>query len=82
MPTDRESATLAALEANGARRARAESEVRAARDELRDLLKRGQKLGLGVSRMCRHTHLSRDTAHRLLREKAHAKSAKKGPRNA
>ncbi len=66
---DSPASVLAALELNGDRRARAQADVRAARDELRDLLKQGQKLGLGVSRMCRTTHLSRDTAHRLLREK-------------
>jgi hypothetical protein len=63
---------LAALARNGKRRAKAADEVRAARDELRDLLADGRALGLGVAGMSKATTLSRDTAHRLLREAAAA----------
>jgi hypothetical protein len=57
-----------ALEANRERRARAEAEVAAARDQLRALLASGSKLGFDVTQMARSAGVSRDTAHRLLRD--------------
>jgi hypothetical protein len=56
-----------ALEANRERRTRADAEMRAARDELRDLLVRGQAVALDVAAMAAAAGVSRDTAHRLLR---------------
>ena len=61
-------AVPAALEANRDRRARAEHELHAARQELQGLLARGQAVALGVAAMARDAGVSRDTAHRLLRD--------------
>lgn len=56
------------LEANADRRQRAEDELKAARQELADLLLRGQGAGIQVSEMARMGAISRDTAHRILKE--------------
>ncbi len=57
-----------ALAANRERRLQAQAELQAARDELRDLLVRGQAVALDVAAMARTASVSRDTAHRLLRQ--------------
>lgn len=62
---DREQ-VLRRLEANRARRARAESEVEAARRELVELLRLGRKLGYSVTALAAAAGLSRQTAHRHL----------------
>jgi DNA-binding IclR family transcriptional regulator len=54
------------LEANRARRARADSEVEAARRELVELLRLGRKLGYSVTALAAAAGLSRQTAHRHL----------------
>ena len=64
---DREEA-LADLAANRERRARAEADLQAAREELAKLLARGQEIALDVAEMARVSGISRDTAHRRLRE--------------
>lgn len=56
------------LEANADRRQRAEDELKAARQELQELLLRGQAAGIQVSKMARMGAISRDTAHRILKE--------------
>lgn len=65
---DERDAAASALGANRERRARAETEVQAAREELRDLLVRGQAVAMDVAAMARTASVSRDTAHRLLRD--------------
>jgi hypothetical protein len=55
-----------ALEANRERRTQAE--MQAARAEMSRLLARGQAVALDVAPMARAAGVSRDTAHRLLRE--------------
>jgi hypothetical protein len=64
---DERAAVLTELGANGKRRERANAEVTAARDELHELLVRGQAAGLDVSGMSRTAGVSRETAHKLLR---------------
>jgi hypothetical protein len=61
-------AILKALGRNRKRRDAAESELAAARDELRVLLVRGSRLELEVSAMARAAGISRETAHKALRE--------------
>jgi outer membrane protein TolC len=56
------------LSKNRKRRTRAASELDEAREELRDLLGRGDKLGLPVAEMARIASVSRETAHKLLRD--------------
>jgi hypothetical protein len=56
------------LEANADRRQRADDELRAARQELQELLLRGQAVGMQVAEMARKGAISRDTAHRILKE--------------
>ena len=58
-----------ALHKNWQRRNRARAELDNAREELRGLLARGQAASFDVAKMARTAHISRDTAHRLLREK-------------
>lgn len=58
-----------ALHKNWQKRNRARAELEDAREELSELLTRGQAVGLHVAKMARTAHISRDTAHRLLREK-------------
>jgi DNA-binding phage protein len=61
-------AVSALLEANADRRDDAEAESRAAKQELQELLLRGQAAGIGVTEMARKGRVSRDTAHRTLKE--------------
>jgi DnaJ-domain-containing protein 1 len=56
------------LVANKERRQRAAAEAQAARQELRDLLLRGQAAAMDVSDMADEAGVSRDTAHRILKE--------------
>jgi hypothetical protein len=61
--------TLAAdLGKNRARRDELTTQLNAAKQELRSLLQRGQELSMEVSEMARHAGVTRDTAHRILRE--------------
>ena len=69
--TGRESerATISArLRENRQRRALLEEKSSEIRAELRDLLVRGSKAALDVAEMARLAGISRDTAHRYLRE--------------
>lgn len=69
--TDRESerATISArLRENSQRRALLAEKTAEIRTELRDLLVRGSKSALDVAEMARLAGISRDTAHRYLRE--------------
>lgn len=43
-------------------------EAAAARDELRQMLTRGTRAGQDIADMARHAGISRETAHKLLRE--------------
>lgn len=61
-------AALADLSENRKRREAADAEVQAAREDLARLLANGQKLDLDVSEMARVSGISRDTAHRRLKE--------------
>jgi DNA-directed RNA polymerase specialized sigma24 family protein len=63
------------LAKNRRRREAARIELEAAREALRALLVRGRAIGLSVSAMARIAGISRDTAHKLLRE---ARPRKKG----
>jgi Fic family protein len=56
------------LHENRERRALAQQKIQEIRVELRDLLVRGSKVGLNVAEMARLAGVSRDTAHRFLRE--------------
>jgi AraC-like DNA-binding protein len=56
------------LERNRQRREKATAERDAAKQELQEILVRGQAVGFDVARMARHAGISRDTAYRLLRE--------------
>jgi hypothetical protein len=76
--TKERKAVPAALEKNRARRDRADAERRAAHDELRDLLVRGQAVALDVKAMALAAGVSRDTAHRLLREAGSLSFRQKG----
>jgi transcriptional regulator of acetoin/glycerol metabolism len=67
MPDTRE-AVSKALERNCERRGRLAAETRAARAELRELLARGSALALDVTEMARLAGISRETAHKRLRE--------------
>jgi len=53
---------------NAVRRNAASYELDSARCELAELLVRGQAAGLSVSKMAQLSHVSRETAHKLLRE--------------
>jgi Fic family protein len=69
--TDRgsEHATISArLRENSQRRALLAEKTAEIRTELRDLLVRGSKSALDVAEMARLAGISRDTAHRYLRE--------------
>jgi Fic family protein len=69
--TDRESerATISArLRENKQRRALLTEKTAEIRAELRDLLVRGSKAAFDVAEMARLAGISRDTAHRYLRE--------------
>ena len=57
-----------ALEANRDRLEAAAAEREAAREVLRALLARGKALGVPVAAMARAAGISRETAHKLLRE--------------
>jgi excisionase family DNA binding protein len=59
---------LKALQRNRLRREAAESELNAARSELRTLLTRGAKVPIEVATMAREAGISRETAHKALRE--------------
>jgi Fic family protein len=75
--TDRESerATVSArLRENRQRRALLAEKTVEIRTELRDLLVRGSKAALDVAEMARLAGISRDTAHRYLREAGHHSS--------
>lgn len=61
-------AVSALLEANAERREAAEAELLAARQGLQELLLRGHAAGMQVADMARKAQISRDTAHRALRE--------------
>jgi hypothetical protein len=61
-------AVSALLEANADRRDQAEAESRAAKQELQELLLRGHAAGIRVAEMARKGRISRDTAHRTLKE--------------
>ena len=56
------------LRENRQRRALIEAKSREIRAELRDLLARGSNVALNVAEMARLAGISRDTAHRYLRE--------------
>jgi hypothetical protein len=56
------------LEANADRREIAEAELRSAKQELKELLLRGHAAGMQVAEMSRKGRISRDTAHRILKE--------------
>ena len=56
------------LTENAARREAARLELERARLELGDILRRGQEAGQSVSEMARLARVSRETAHKLLRE--------------
>jgi hypothetical protein len=56
------------LRANRQRREKAHAEITAARRELQKLLVRGSNRGVDVAGMARVAGISRDTAHRLLRQ--------------
>jgi hypothetical protein len=64
----RQQAIASALVENRRRRAEAAAEADAARAELVKLLGRGDAAGLSVSAMARAAGISRETAHRWLRE--------------
>ena len=57
-----------ALDAIAERRRGAQAELQAARDELCELLARGQAVALDVTAMARAARGSRDTAHHLLHD--------------
>ncbi len=61
-------AVAALLAANHERRQTAAAEMSAAKEELRGLLLRGQAAAMEVSDMARKARISRDTAHRILKE--------------
>lgn len=67
-PSRRQQAIAAALVENRRRRAEAEAEADAARAELVKLLGRGDAAGLTVTAMAHAAGISRETAHRWLRE--------------
>jgi hypothetical protein len=56
------------LDANRERRQTAAAEVAQAKLELRELLIRGQSAGMEIADMARRAGVSRDTAHRVLKE--------------
>jgi hypothetical protein len=56
------------LRANRRRREKAQADLSAARRELQKLLVQGRKRGADVAGMARAAGISRDTAHRLLRQ--------------
>src|SRR5437016_1108069 len=58
----------ALLGANRDRRQAAAAKTNAAREELRGLLLRGQAAAMEVSDMARKAGISRETAHRILKE--------------
>src|SRR5438876_5996454 len=61
-------AVSALLDANRERRQVAAAEVAAAKNDLRNLLVRGHSTGMEVADMARRAGISRDTAHRILKE--------------
>jgi len=61
----------ARLRENRARRGLLEEKTEEIRAELRDLLVRGSNVALDVAEMARLAGVSRDTAHRYLREAGH-----------
>lgn len=66
--TDVDAALEEQLRSNRQRREKAHAEVVGARRELQKLLVRGTKRGVDVAGMARVAGISRDTAHRLLRQ--------------
>jgi hypothetical protein len=67
--TQDEPGTVATLLiANRTRRREADAQVKAAKEELRSLLLRGQALTMEVADMANQAGISRDTAHRILRD--------------
>ena len=56
------------LRANRKRREKAQADLSAARGELQKLLVQGRERGADVAGMARAAGISRDTAHRLLRQ--------------
>jgi hypothetical protein len=65
---DELAAVAALLEANHARRVNAAAEVAAAKRELEELLVGGYSAGMEVTEMARRARISRDAAHRTLKE--------------
>jgi hypothetical protein len=57
-----------ALEANRERQQAAADEIEAVREILRALLARGRALGVPIAVMARAAGISRETAHKLLRQ--------------
>jgi hypothetical protein len=70
-------ALRAELAANRERREAAAVETEAAREVLRALLVRGRALGAPIAAMARAAGISRETAHKLLREEPPSKSARR-----
>jgi Fic family protein len=64
----------ARLRENRERRGLLEEKTEEIRSELRDLLVRGSNVALDVAEMARLAGISRDTAHRYLREVGHLSS--------
>ncbi len=68
------------LRENRQRRALIEAKSREIRAELRDLLMRGSSVALNVAEMARLAGISRDTAHRYLREVDEVSSRRAPPK--
>jgi hypothetical protein len=69
------------LKANAERRHEAEANAAAVRRELAELLVAGRKAGLSVSEMAALASCSRETAHKLLRERGHDEGEAGAPGN-
>ena len=67
-PLDERGAVAVLLEENHDRRLSAARETSAAKRELQELLLRGYSVGMEVTEMARRAQISRDTAHRILKE--------------
>jgi hypothetical protein len=65
---EEQGAIAALLQANRERRQAAAAELNGARGELRGLLLRGQAVAMDVAEMAGQARVSRDTAHRILKE--------------
>lgn len=60
---------LARLKANAKQRQRAQVQLEATREELAELLAAGREAGFSVSDMAAFAQVSRETAHKALRER-------------